>query len=71
MALAAPTLEHKVAPQHGWLARNRMVVTPLLFLLPGVLFFVVYVVIPIFQSMAISLYEWDGLGEATYVGQRN
>ncbi len=58
-------------PQQTWLARNRMIVTPLMFLFPGVLFFAVYVVIPIFQSMAISLYEWDGLGEATYVGLRN
>ncbi len=58
-------------PRQGWLARNRMIVTPLLFLAPGVLFFAVYVVIPIFQSMAISLYQWDGLGEATYIGLRN
>ncbi len=48
-----------------------MTVTPLLFLLPGVLFFAVYVVIPIFQSFQISLYDWDGLGEATYVGLEN
>jgi len=58
-------------PRHGWLARNRMIVTPLLFLAPGVLFFAVYVIVPIFQSMAISLYQWDGLGEATYIGLRN
>ncbi|MBF9048784.1 ABC transporter permease subunit [Roseobacter sp. HKCCD9010] len=54
-----------------WMQRNKMVVTPILFLLPGFLFFAVYVIIPIFQSFQISLYEWDGLGEATFVGARN
>ena len=55
----------------GWLQRNRMIVTPLLFLAPGVLFFMLYVIIPIIQSFNISLYQWDGLGEATFVGLRN
>jgi len=55
----------------GWLTRNKMIITPILFLLPGVLFFAVYVIVPIFQSMNISLYQWDGLGEATYIGLRN
>ena len=55
----------------GWARRNRMTLTPILFLLPGILFFSVYVIIPIFQSFAISLYDWDGLGEATYIGLDN
>ena len=55
----------------GWLQRNKMVVTPILFLLPGILFFGLYVIIPIFQSFNISLYRWDGLGEATYIGLAN
>jgi len=54
-----------------WMQRNRMTVTPILFLLPGLLFFAVYVVSPIFQSFNISLYQWDGLGEARYVGLAN
>ncbi len=60
-----------ISQQQTWMQRNKMTVTPLLFLLPGVLFFSVYVVIPIFQSFQISLYDWDGLGEATYVGLEN
>ena len=48
-----------------------MTVTPLLFLLPGVLFFLVYVINPIIQSFNISLYDWDGLGTATFVGFGN
>lgn len=59
------------AATQSWANRNRMTLTPLLFLAPGMLFFVVYVIIPIFQSFNISLYEWDGLGEATFVGARN
>lgn len=48
-----------------------MALAPWLFLLPGILFFVVYVIAPIFQSMWISLYWWDGLGEKTFVGFEN
>jgi multiple sugar transport system permease protein len=55
-------------PSRRW---NPQIVTPLLFLLPGVLFFVLYVIIPIGQSFNISLYKWDGLGEAEWVGLRN
>lgn len=58
-----------------WIRRNRMVITPLLFLLPGLLFFSIYVIIPIYESFHISLYEWNGLGElsdkAVFVGLNN
>ena len=60
-----------VNPSNDWLSRHKLVVTPILFLLPGVLFFLVYVIVPIFQSFNLSLYEWDGLGTAEYVGLRN
>ena len=59
------------APKGGWYYRNRRSIAPWLFLAPGVLFFLVYVIFPIFQSFEISLYRWDGLGEARYVGLRN
>lgn len=59
----------------GWLARNRMTITPILFLLPGALFFSVYVIFPIFQSFYISTFEWNGLGDlqeqGRYVGLQN
>lgn len=44
---------------------------PWLFLAPGALFFLFYVIAPIFESMALSLYDWDGLGEATWIGFGN
>ncbi|MEO0860408.1 MAG: sugar ABC transporter permease [Pseudomonadota bacterium] len=59
----------------SWYKRNEIAVTPWLFLVPGVLFFAVYVIIPIFQSFQISFYEWDGLGtlreNGEFVGMAN
>ena len=57
--------------ERGWYKRNEIAITPWLFLAPGVLFFLFYVIFPIFQSINVSFYEWDGLGEATYVGVEN
>jgi multiple sugar transport system permease protein len=45
----------------GWWAANQQRLTPFLFLAPGVLFFALYVIWPIFQSFWISFYDWDGL----------
>ncbi len=44
---------------------------PWLFLAPGILIFLIYVIFPIFQSIWISFYEWDGLGPKTWVGLGN
>jgi len=55
----------------GWYKRNEIAITPWLFLAPAILFFMVYVIIPIFQSIWISFYNWDGLGEARWVGMDN
>lgn len=33
--------------------------------------FIIYVIAPIFQSINISLYEWDGLGAKEYIGFNN
>jgi multiple sugar transport system permease protein len=62
-------------PPRGWYKRNEIAITPWLFLAPGVLFFVVYVIAPIWQSFGMSLYDWNGLGDidtnGTYVGLEN
>ena len=55
----------------SWFHRNQQAIAPWLFLAPGILFFAVYVIAPVFQSFNLSLYEWDGLGQAEYVGLRN
>ncbi|KIN76077.1 ABC transporter, permease protein [Sulfitobacter mediterraneus KCTC 32188] len=51
--------------------KNQQRLAPWLFLAPGIAMFAIYVIIPIFQSMSISLYAWDGLGEKEYVGLSN
>ena len=48
--------------------RNSLSLMPVLFIAPALLFFVVYVILPIFQSFYISFHEWDGLGEMTWIG---
>ena len=55
----------------SWWARNQMWAAPWLFLAPGIVFFAIYVILPIFQSFYISFYRWDGLGEAVPVGMDN
>jgi multiple sugar transport system permease protein len=55
----------------GWWARHQRSIAPWLFLLPAMLFFVVYVIAPIFQSIAISFTEWDGLGPKRFIGLAN
>lgn len=62
-----PQREH--AP--SWIRRNRQALAPFLFLLPGVLFFLFYVIFPILQSFNLSFYRWDGLGAPAYVGMEN
>ena len=63
--------------QKSFLQRNRMAIAPWLFLAPALLFFCVYVVIPIFQSLYLSLFEWNGLYDgdgnstAEYIGLNN
>ena len=55
----------------NWYKRNEIAITPWLFLLPAIAMFLLYVVWPIGQSFHISLYKWDGLGEAEYIGLKN
>jgi hypothetical protein len=67
----APAAPPTGVSQRGWYKRNEIAATPWLFLIPGILFFAVYVIFPIFQSVWISFHEWDGLGEMTWVGTAN
>jgi multiple sugar transport system permease protein len=51
--------------------RNQRALAPWLFLAPGMAMFIVYVIAPIFESIWISFYDWDGLGAATWIGLGN
>lgn len=55
----------------GFWKANQRRLAPWLFLAPGMIMFAVYVIIPIFRSMWISFYDWDGLGEAVWIGAAN
>lgn len=55
----------------SWYQKNRLRVAPWLFLAPAALFFIVYVIAPIFQSIWISFFQWDGLGEKVWLGLEN
>ena len=55
----------------GYWARNQRRLAPWLFLAPGMMIFLLYVIYPILQSIWISFHEWDGLGPKTWVGAQN
>ena len=67
---ALPVATAEAPPRSRWNANQRRL-APWLFLAPGLIMFAVYVVIPIFQSMWISFYDWDGLGEKAWIGTAN
>ncbi len=46
---------------HSYYKRNKLAVAPWLFLAIGLAFFMVYVIIPIFQSISFSFTKWNGL----------
>jgi multiple sugar transport system permease protein len=58
-------------PSNAWWSRHQKTLAPWLFLAPALVMFGVYVIAPIFESMALSLYEWDGLGTPKFVGIQN
>ncbi|MBB4952442.1 multiple sugar transport system permease protein [Agrobacterium vitis] len=51
--------------------RNQQRIAPMLFLAPGIVMFIVYVILPIFESVWISFFDWDGLGPKVWVGLGN
>lgn len=70
VTVAPPAVAQTAAPGGFW-KRHQRRLAPWLFLLPGMLFFLVYVIVPIFQSIWISFYDWDGLSEPAWIGLGN
>ncbi|MDB2579149.1 sugar ABC transporter permease, partial [Tateyamaria sp.] len=56
---------HQPQAEPSWLSRNKLAISPWVFLIPALFFFAIYVVIPIFASLRLSLYEWNGLYDAS------
>ncbi len=61
----------RLQPRRSAWKRNQRRLAPWLFLAPGAFMFAVYVILPIFQSIWISFYDWDGIGEKTFIGLAN
>ena len=68
--MTAATLTARRSARGFW-RRNQRRFAPWLFLAPGMAMFAVYVIAPIFESMWISLYDWDGIGEKAWIGLEN
>ena len=55
----------------GFWKRNQLKIAPWAFLAPGAIMFLLYVLIPIVQSVWISFHDWDGLGDKVWIGLGN
>lgn len=64
-------MSNAVSPSPSFWRKNQQKLAPWLFLAPGMLMFVIYVLVPIFQSIWISFHDWDGLGERVWIGFGN
>lgn len=60
-----------VSSSSGFWKKNQQKLAPWLFLAPGLLMFVIYVLFPIFESIWISFHDWDGLGAKVWIGFGN
>jgi multiple sugar transport system permease protein len=61
----------QTSKQRSWWRQHQRQLAPWLFLAPVVFVFALYVIAPIFQSIAISFYDWDGLGDKKFIGFDN
>jgi len=64
-------VSNTVSPSSSFWKKNQQTLAPWLFLAPGILMFVIYVLVPIVQSIWISFHDWDGLGEKVWIGLGN
>jgi multiple sugar transport system permease protein len=56
---------------YSYWKNNQLKIAPWIFLAPGIFMFSLYVIFPIFQSISLSFYQWNGLGTKTYIGVEN
>ena len=65
------TLPPRAARKGRPRGRGRFGLTPYLFLAPGFVVYALFLLYPLGRSVQISLYDWDGLSLATFVGLQN
>lgn len=71
MTFGADTAGSAAGANRNFWKRNQRAMAPWLFLAPGVIMFLIYVIWPIFSSMWISFFDWDGLSPRTWLGFGN
>lgn len=64
-------MNEAVPKSSGYWKKNQQRLAPWLFLAPGMVMFVVYVLFPIIESIWISFHDWDGLGQMNWIGIGN
>ncbi len=69
MSSLAPAASPAIKTSWWW--RHQRSLAPWLFLAPAVIMFTIYVILPIIESMGISLNDWDGLGQKKFIGLAN
>ena len=68
MATATKTTMPRPHRQSRWLWR----LTPYLFLAPALIWYLIFLVYPMYQSLVISFMDWDGLSaDIRFVGLEN
>ncbi|EOD80934.1 ABC transporter, permease protein [Grimontia indica] len=65
------TVHSSSASKPSAVQRSQLAMAPWFFLAPAIVVFAIYVLYPIGQSVWLSFFEWDGLGEKTWVGWEN
>lgn len=65
-AMSAPTVQPE-----SWWRRHQASLTPVLLLLPALAAFSLFVLWPIASSLWLSLHDWDGIGEKSFIGLDN
>lgn len=68
---AGPSGARVTTGVRGWFDRHQTRIAPWVFLSPALILFALYVIYPIVQSFWISLHDWDGLGDMTFIGAEN
>jgi raffinose/stachyose/melibiose transport system permease protein len=67
-----PAQEPKASKGYGLTRQAKNRLTIIIFLLPAVVIFSVFIIYPIFRSAYFSLFDWNGLGPATdFIGLDN
>ena len=51
--------------------RNQRQLTTVIFLAPAWIMFLIFVINPVVQSLWLSLFDWDGLGDKVFIGLGN